>query len=237
MSFTESNTVEQMILDAATSLGTGAGSSVLREDPPAGWGGSLGEELKPSRWTYVAATLQSLMRLVVTVGTAKPARLPAGTAGKTGTAEFGHADPPQTHAWFIGFRGDLAFAVLVEDGGFGGAVAAPLARSFLQPSTLDPAAPGSFSGGCRGWKQVFCGRNCRRSLGSGSGHHGARAWLLEDRHFDQRLFRVIGFYRGFEFLIRLRFESGREIHGETKNAAQLQFLQRHARAGKVDPGL
>ena len=56
MSFTESNTVEQMILDAATSLGSGAGSSVLREDPPAGWGGSLGEEFKPSRWTYVAAT-------------------------------------------------------------------------------------------------------------------------------------------------------------------------------------
>jgi len=56
MSFTESNTVEQMILDAATSLSSGAGSSVLREDGPAGWGGSLGEEFKPSRWTYVSAT-------------------------------------------------------------------------------------------------------------------------------------------------------------------------------------
>ncbi len=62
MSFTESNTVEQMILDAATSLVSVAGSSVLREDHasaashPAGWGGSLGEEFKPSRWTYVAAT-------------------------------------------------------------------------------------------------------------------------------------------------------------------------------------
>ena len=56
MSFTESNTVEQMILDAATSLGSGAGPSVLREESPAGWGGSLGEQLKPSRWTYVAAT-------------------------------------------------------------------------------------------------------------------------------------------------------------------------------------
>jgi type I restriction enzyme R subunit len=53
MSFTESNTVEQMILDAATSLGCGAGSSVLREDPPAGWGGSLGEEFKPTRWAFV----------------------------------------------------------------------------------------------------------------------------------------------------------------------------------------
>ena len=53
MSFTESNTVEQIILDAATSLGRGAVSSVLREDPPAGWGGSLGDEFKPSRWTLV----------------------------------------------------------------------------------------------------------------------------------------------------------------------------------------
>jgi hypothetical protein len=38
MSFTETNTVEQMILDAATSRGTGAGSSVLREDPLSGCG-------------------------------------------------------------------------------------------------------------------------------------------------------------------------------------------------------
>jgi len=56
MSFTESNTVEQMILDAATTLGFSTGSSVVREDPPSGWGGSLGEEFKPSRWTYIAAT-------------------------------------------------------------------------------------------------------------------------------------------------------------------------------------
>lgn len=52
MSFNESNTVEQMILDAATSLGSGAGSSVLREDPPSGWSGSLGEEFKPAKWTF-----------------------------------------------------------------------------------------------------------------------------------------------------------------------------------------
>ena len=40
--------------------------------------------------------------------------------------------PPQTHAWFAGYQGDVAFAVLVEDGGFGGAVAAPLAAQFLR---------------------------------------------------------------------------------------------------------
>ena len=60
--------------------------------------------------------------------------LPAGTAGKTGTAEYGTAPPggnPPTHAWFIGFRGPVAFAVVVEGGGFGGEVAAPIAANFL----------------------------------------------------------------------------------------------------------
>lgn len=53
MNITESNTVEQMILDAATSLGSGAGRSMVREESLRGWGGSLGEEFKPSRWTCI----------------------------------------------------------------------------------------------------------------------------------------------------------------------------------------
>ena len=51
-------------------------------------------------------------------------------SGKTGTAET--ADKTKTDAWFIGFRGDLAFAVVVQNGGVGGVVAAPLAASFLR---------------------------------------------------------------------------------------------------------
>jgi len=54
MSFNESNTVEQMILDAATTLGRGV-DSTAHEDPPPGWGGSLGGKFKPARWTFVAA--------------------------------------------------------------------------------------------------------------------------------------------------------------------------------------
>jgi hypothetical protein len=81
----------------------------------------------------VAPVVQDLMRQVVTRGTGTKAALP-GTpvAGKTGTAEFGTAVPLHTHAWFIAFRGDLAVAVIVEDGGFGGDAAAPLAKAFLQ---------------------------------------------------------------------------------------------------------
>jgi cell division protein FtsI/penicillin-binding protein 2 len=80
----------------------------------------------------VVSDLRSMMSAVVAEGTAAGAGLPAGTFGKTGTAEFGNANPPATHAWFIGFRGDLAFAVLVEGGGVGGRVAAPLAARFLR---------------------------------------------------------------------------------------------------------
>ncbi len=73
-------------------------------------------------------TLYSLMRRVVNEGSGQSAAL-AGVeiAGKTGTAEFGSGDPLPTHAWFIGIRGDYAVSVLVEGGGVGGRVAAPVA--------------------------------------------------------------------------------------------------------------
>lgn len=82
----------------------------------------------------VASTLRTFMAGVVERGTAAGTGLPAGTAGKTGTAEYGTAPPggsPPTHAWFIGFRGTTAFSVVVEGGGFGGEVAAPVAAKFL----------------------------------------------------------------------------------------------------------
>jgi len=77
-----------------------------------------------------AATLKDLTAEVVRSGTGTAAAVSGQqVAGKTGTAET--ADPARTHAWFIGYRGSLAFAVLVEGGGVGGRVAAPLASGFL----------------------------------------------------------------------------------------------------------
>lgn len=79
------------------------------------------------------ASLREMMRSVVTEGTATVMRnTPGGpVSGKTGTAEFGSDVPPKTHAWFTGFQGDIAFAVIVEDGGFGAEAAAPIAGDFL----------------------------------------------------------------------------------------------------------
>ena len=53
-------------------------------------------------------------------------------AGKTGTAENPHGD---AHAWFIGFAPfedpQIAFCVFIENGGSGGAVAAPVGRKIV----------------------------------------------------------------------------------------------------------
>ncbi len=74
----------------------------------------------------VLAPLRSMMTAVVTDGTAAPSGLPEGVSGTTGTAP---AASGEDHAWFVGYRGDLAFAVLIEHGGAG--AAAPIAARFL----------------------------------------------------------------------------------------------------------
>jgi peptidoglycan glycosyltransferase len=85
-----------------------------------------------------AAFLARAMRRVVMEGTAR--RPMAGSeisfAGKTGTAQL---DTGLPHAWFTGFapyEGDasrrLAFAVIVEHGGYGARAAAPIAREVME---------------------------------------------------------------------------------------------------------
>ncbi len=80
----------------------------------------------------VLAALRPMMAAVVTSGTARGVGLPAGVHGKTGTAEYGSGANPPSHAWFIGYRADVAFAVLVEGGGTGASSAAPIANAFLR---------------------------------------------------------------------------------------------------------
>jgi cell division protein FtsI/penicillin-binding protein 2 len=77
-------------------------------------------------------SLHQMMREVVTSGTGTGLRSVKGgpVFGKTGTAEFANGNDA-THAWFVGWQGDLAFAVLVQKGGAGAEAAVPIVDRFL----------------------------------------------------------------------------------------------------------
>ncbi|EXJ15584.1 peptidoglycan D,D-transpeptidase FtsI family protein [Imhoffiella purpurea] len=98
---------------------------LLDRDPPQGVARFMSAD--------TANRLADMMRTVVAEGTARGIDTPdLSIAGKTGTAQN-----PQgaSHSWFVGFaptqRPTLAIAVLVEEGGYGSAVAAPIARDLL----------------------------------------------------------------------------------------------------------
>ncbi|HEV7648075.1 MAG TPA: penicillin-binding transpeptidase domain-containing protein [Actinophytocola sp.] len=63
-----------------------------------------------------AATLTAMRAMMQEVTAMNPAlRAYADIRGKTGTAQFG--DGKHAHGWYVGFRGDLAFAILITDAG------------------------------------------------------------------------------------------------------------------------
>ena len=87
----------------------------------------------------LAEALGRDMRAVVTNGTGKKlAGIDPPMAGKTGTAELANA---ASHGWFIGFAPyadaapagtkRIAFAVLAENGHYGGTAAAPMAGELV----------------------------------------------------------------------------------------------------------
>lgn len=100
-------------------------------------GKTLGEA-RPEVWSQVtsaehAEIIKEYMNSVVNEGTGRRAIIPGlPVAGKTGTAE-NKGDP---HAWFIGFAPvsspKVVVAVIIENGGSGGAVAAPIAREIMR---------------------------------------------------------------------------------------------------------
>jgi peptidoglycan glycosyltransferase len=93
------------------------------------------EVMKPS----TAQALSQMMRRVVEEGTGTPAQLGGiSVAGKTGTASIGTPGSGLTQPWFIGFapadNPQVAVAVTIAQtrGGFGGTVAAPIAKAVIQ---------------------------------------------------------------------------------------------------------
>ncbi|MER7890698.1 penicillin-binding transpeptidase domain-containing protein [Micromonospora sp. NPDC094482] len=98
-------------------------------DPAPAAPAAAGADLKPESVEAVRA----MMREVVTAGTGSALKDVPGDPvhGKTGTAEYDN-NPAHTHAWFVGWRGDVAFAVFVEQGGSSTASAVPISERFLR---------------------------------------------------------------------------------------------------------
>jgi penicillin-binding protein 2 len=93
------------------------------------------------------STVREAMVQVVAAGTGTAARVPGiGVGGKTGTAQNPHG---KDHALFVCYAPadapTIALAVVVENAGHGGSVAAPRAGAVLRrmflPDSLQPAAP------------------------------------------------------------------------------------------------
>jgi peptidoglycan glycosyltransferase len=114
-------------------------SKVVNQD------GQTVESIAPSVYRQVmkpstAAEVGQMMKKVVDEGTGTPAQLGNNIpfAGKTGTASVGLAGADLTQPWFIGFAPiqdpKVAIAVTIErtQGGYGGQVAAPIAKDVVQ---------------------------------------------------------------------------------------------------------
>lgn len=131
--------------------------------------GEILEQYEPEAVRHVSvrpetlAFIRQAMLSVVNEGTGARARVPGiPIGGKTGTAQVvrkgegkGQADL-KDHAWFVSFapadNPQIAVVVLVENGGFGGLVAAPVAKAvyeaafgapqpFLRPETAEAKEP------------------------------------------------------------------------------------------------
>jgi cell division protein FtsI/penicillin-binding protein 2 len=81
----------------------------------------------------VADAVRAMMREAVTQGTAKALTGQGQVFGKTGTAE----EDALAHGWFVGFRGDVAFATLVVGAGSSGP-ALDVSGSFLSALVPPP---------------------------------------------------------------------------------------------------
>jgi cell division protein FtsI/penicillin-binding protein 2 len=81
----------------------------------------------------VADDLRLMMGHVAASGTAAGTGLPSGTHAKTGTAQYEAGGKLKLDAWLMGYDGDVAFAIVVQDSGGvnGGPLDGPIIAKFL----------------------------------------------------------------------------------------------------------
>jgi penicillin-binding protein 2 len=109
-------------------------------------------ELNPAVWAFLR---HSMWAVVNAGGTGAAARIPGlDVAGKTGTAQMvanSRSDKGQDHAWFVSFAPardpEVVVVVLVERGGHGGSVAAPIAREIFNAIFFEKVASIDLIGG------------------------------------------------------------------------------------------
>ncbi len=117
-------------LDEADSLLTVTNGAISVSEPIA-----VKKERIPGLTESTLARVREGLEEVVLTGTGKAVRMKeTSIAGKTGTAENGNKRPD--HAWFAGYvpadRPQVAFVVVLEQGGSGGKVAGPVAKKLVQ---------------------------------------------------------------------------------------------------------
>jgi len=108
-------------------------------------------ELSPMVWAFLR---QAMWSVVNDGGTGAAARIPGlDIAGKTGTAQtiaHSKAERGEDHAWFASFapakEPEVVVVVLVERGGKGGQVAAPIAKKILNAIFLEKIASVDWAG-------------------------------------------------------------------------------------------
>jgi peptidoglycan glycosyltransferase len=134
----------QMAMVAAAVANNGTLMAPHLADRAVDQDGRTVETIHPTAVSHVmkpatAQAVAQMMRKVVEEGTGTPAQLGGiDVAGKTGTAQVGIVGSNVTQPWFIGFaplqNPKVAIAVTVErsQGGFGGTVAAPIAKAVIQ---------------------------------------------------------------------------------------------------------
>ncbi|ACL76804.1 peptidoglycan D,D-transpeptidase FtsI family protein [Ruminiclostridium cellulolyticum] len=129
----------QMALVAQTIANDGVMMKPTLVNKITDYNGSTVQSLKPSEIDRVtsaqyASEIRKYMRDVVSKGTGTRAQVSGvQVCGKTGTAQ--HIESKIPHSWFIGFapykNPQIAIAVIVEEGGYGGVAAAKISQKVM----------------------------------------------------------------------------------------------------------